>query len=200
MSCKHKALKSAAPKRQFDLWQCLIYKGWFRREWAPRNDHTMNHLSCSPVAITAPHKFCVVMVVSDGLKSTLIYGLIWKNFPGSACPQTPLGYTAKNKCALHAPHGRTNPHSMCAPPFFNLWIRPHARLSWISFIRGQAWEQGSCQMRKQNCKGVTCFPLHNDASQSGLRKSCSSYVGEHQCQLAHRCSLCENFHTYIKWS
>ena len=41
------------------------------------------------------HKFCVVMVVSDGLRSTLR----WSKFSEGACPQTPLEhcpfYTAR---------------------------------------------------------------------------------------------------------
>ena len=59
MSCKHKALKSAAPKRQF----CgsASGRGFEKR---PYNE--------SPELQSSRHKFCVVMVVSDGLRSTLI--------------------------------------------------------------------------------------------------------------------------------
>ena len=82
---------------------------------APRNDHTMNHQSYSPVV---KH----FAVVSDGLRSTLIWSKL-KNFPRGACPQTLLErcalYVRKEKiphaARLRAPHGRTN-STLCVPP------------------------------------------------------------------------------------
>ena len=58
------------------------------------------------------------MVVSDGLRSTLIWSK-FKNFPGGACPQTPLQrcalYVRKIKIrALLAPHGHTK-NTLCVP-------------------------------------------------------------------------------------
>ena len=40
----------------------------------------------SPELLSSCHKFCVFIVVSDGLRSTLI----WSKFSGGECPQTPL--------------------------------------------------------------------------------------------------------------
>ena len=54
------------------------------QEKAPRNDQ-------SPELQSSCHKFCVVMVVSDSLRSTLVWS---KNFPGGACHQTPLNVNA----------------------------------------------------------------------------------------------------------
>ena len=100
------------------LWKRLTYKGWFWREGAPRNDHiSMNRLNYSPVAIN----FCLVMLVSHGLRSTSSQG---------ACPQV-LGpprllcivRAQKKVHMLCVPHRHTNP-ILCVPPFFNLWICP----------------------------------------------------------------------------
>ena len=76
----------------------------------------------SPELRSSCHKLCVVMVVSDGLRSTLI----WSNFPLGSKPPDPL-------TMLHALHAHTTLH--CArhtnsqfmyicPPFSNLWICP----------------------------------------------------------------------------
>ena len=80
MSCKHKALKSAAPKRQ--QWQYLTWlipKGRGSKK-RPYDESPRLQSTC--------HKFCVVMVVYDGLRSTLIWSK-FRNFSGGACPQTP---------------------------------------------------------------------------------------------------------------
>ena len=54
--------------------------------------------------LSSYHKFCVFTVISDGLRSTLIWSK-FQNFPGGACPQTPLQryalYAQKN-VALNA--------------------------------------------------------------------------------------------------
>ena len=63
------------------------------------------------------HKFYVIMVVSDVLRSTLI----WSKFLGEHAPKPPLNtvrYMLTHKCVLCAP---------CMPlPLFNFWICPHA--------------------------------------------------------------------------
>ena len=67
------------------------------------------------------------MVVSDGLRSTLIWSKL-KNFPREACLQALLEhcvlYIRKEKI-LHAACGMAalTPLYVC-PPFFNLWIHP----------------------------------------------------------------------------
>ena len=85
------------------------YKGWFWREGALRNDHTMNHLSYSPISINF-----VWLWWSPMASEALSYG---ENFPGEHTPRSPYNtvcYTCKKK--IRVLHGRTNPHSMCAPP------------------------------------------------------------------------------------
>ena len=92
---------------------------------APRNDHMMNRLIQSSC-----HKFCVVILVSDRLRSTLI----WKNFGGSMPPDPPIysyTYTAvqymhqkKNVLAM-CTQMATPIFTQCVPsPLLNLWIRP----------------------------------------------------------------------------
>ena len=64
MSCKHKTLESAAPLDSsvaVSHIQRLIPKG----KWFPPYDE-------SPELQSSRQTFCVVMVVSDGLRSTLI--------------------------------------------------------------------------------------------------------------------------------
>ena len=61
------------------------------------------------------HKFCVVMVVSDGLRSTLIWPKS-KNFPGERAPRERYirHYTRAQNCARAAwPH--QPPLYMCVP-------------------------------------------------------------------------------------
>ena len=92
-----------------------LYSGCFRREGAPRRDHATNRQSYIPVAINI-NFVCMVMVVSDGFRSTLIW-FKFKNFPGQACPRPPynaLRYIRARK-KLRAPHGRTK-LTLCMPP------------------------------------------------------------------------------------
>ena len=72
----------------------------------------------SPELQSSCHKFCVVMVVSNGLRSTLIWSKFEK-FPGGACPQTPLErcalYVQKKKIA-RAAWQHNPPPTPCVPP------------------------------------------------------------------------------------
>ena len=96
------------------------------QEGAPRNDNTMNRLSYSPVAINFTW-----LGWSPTASEALSYG---QNFPGGACPQTALDdvnavrytHVKKKKKKMHDARAAwpLHNHSMCAPPFFNLWIRP----------------------------------------------------------------------------
>ena len=111
-------------------------------EGAPRNDHTMNRLSYSPVAINL-----VVMVISDGLRSTLIV----ENFPWGACLQIPLErcvlYVCKNLRAARAawPH---QPHILCAPPL-------DPPLSMSESLEESFVSQGSHSCLGKNVWGIT---------------------------------------------
>ena len=72
------------------------------------------------------------MMVSDGLRSTLIWSKL-KKFTRGACPQA---FELLERCAFYVCKEKIprtaraawqdQPHSMCVPPppFFNLWIRP----------------------------------------------------------------------------
>ena len=71
------------------------------------------------------------MVVSDGLRSTLIWSKFEKYFLGEHAPslapdppRTLCVIHVEKMCALHVLYYCTNLDSMCAPPFFILWIRP----------------------------------------------------------------------------
>ena len=123
MSCKHKTFEPAALSDSSvavsDIQRLIPNEG------APRNDHTMNHLSYSPVAINF-----VWLVIFDGLRSTFI---VKKFFWGSMPPGPP-----RMLCVIHAQkfaraaHAAWlhQPHILCAPPFFNLWIR-----LWVNCIK-----------------------------------------------------------------
>ena len=91
VSCPANIKHSNLQLRRTVLWQCLTYKGWFQREEGSEK----RPYDESPRLQSSCHKFCVVMVVSDGFRSTLIWSK-FKNFPGGACPQTPL-----ERCALY---------------------------------------------------------------------------------------------------
>ena len=58
------------------------------------------------------HSSCVVMVVSDGLRSSLMYGLNFKIFLGehALSPPTTLHYTRTDNCTLRK--RRPTPHSI----------------------------------------------------------------------------------------
>ena len=77
-------------------------QGWFRKEGAPRNDHTMSYC---PAAIT----------FSDGLRSTLIWSK-FQNFPEGACPRPPqntMHYThTETACAAWLHQKKKH----CIPP------------------------------------------------------------------------------------
>ena len=117
MSCKHKTLQSAALSDSSACGSVSRAKADSEGKGAPRNDRTVNHQSYSPVV----KQFAGL----HGLRSILICSELSKE----ACPHTLLErcalYVRKKFRALRAPHSRTNPTSYaCAPPFFNLWIRP----------------------------------------------------------------------------
>ena len=100
--------------------QRLIPKGRGSEKW-PYDESPKLQSSC--------HKLCMVMVVSDGLRSTLIWSK-FKKFSWGSMPPDPLQRCAlyvhahiKKLHALRAPHEHTNP-AVCVPPFFNLRICP----------------------------------------------------------------------------
>ena len=80
------------------------------------------------------HKCCMVMVVSNGLTSTLI----WSKFPGGACSQTPLQMlyaicAQVDACYTH----HTNPHSLCMGSKFT-WMTAHPEASFTWTLRSTA--------------------------------------------------------------
>ena len=121
VSCKYKTLKSVAPKRQFCGSASNTKANSKERgsEKRPYDESPELHSSCN---------FCVVMVVSNGLRSTLIWSK-FQTFPRRTCPQTPLEHcTIRSQSTAHYMH-HSNPHSMRMPTFFNLWIPIHATTS-----------------------------------------------------------------------
>ena len=80
----------------------------------------------SPKLQSSCHKFCVLMVVFDGLRNILLYNLNSKFFLG----EWALRYIRTQKqctgcvCHMAAP----NPLYVCTP-FFNVWIHP-----WVLYI------------------------------------------------------------------
>ena len=112
-SCKHKALKSAAPKRQF-CGSASNTKADFERkglqETTIYDELPELHSSC--------HKLCVVMVVSNGLRSTLIcskFQILLKKhapkpFKNAEC------YTQTDNCMLCIPHQLPLPHLQSLDP------------------------------------------------------------------------------------
>ena len=70
MSCEHKALKSAAPKSSLQETAVAVpHIQWLIPKGRDSDKRPYNEL---PKLQSSCHKFCVVMVVSDGLRSTLI--------------------------------------------------------------------------------------------------------------------------------
>ena len=127
MSCKHKTLKSAAPKSQRWHYTVVDSEGKSR---APRCEHTTNHQTYSPVAINFAWSWWSPMA-----SEALSYGLNSKIFLGEHAPRPPykaLRYRMRaQQTALAAraawPH---QPHSVYTPPpFFNVWIRP-----WVGVV------------------------------------------------------------------
>ena len=103
MSCKPKTLESAAPLDSsvaVSHIQRLIPKG----KWFPPYDE-------SPELQSSCETFSVVMVVSDGLRSTLIsskFIYLYRSMPPDL-PRTLCIIRSRKKFgALRAPHGRTN--------------------------------------------------------------------------------------------
>ena len=83
--------------------------------------------------------FYIVMVVSDGLRSTFIW-LKFQNFPGGASPQTPYNtvcYMCTDKCAPHTPHASHQSPLCIYTPFFILWINPW--VVWIIWNSTYVW-------------------------------------------------------------
>ena len=105
MSCRHKALKSA-PKRQQR--QYLTYKGSVipKRRGSKKRPYDK-----SPRLQSTCDRFCVVMVVFDGLRSTLI----WSKFRKSSWESMPPDPHTTLCVMMRAPHGCTNP-TLCMPP------------------------------------------------------------------------------------
>ena len=112
MSCKHKTAAPWDSSVAVSHIQRLIPKGKGQRgsEKRPYDESPELQSSCQP--------FCVVMVVSDGLRSTLIWSKP-KSFQGEHAPRpsrTLCVLVRKEKFrALRAPHGRTTP-TLCVPP------------------------------------------------------------------------------------
>ena len=102
------------------LWQCFIDKGGFRREGAPRNDHTMNRLSYSLVIINFAWLWWSPMT-----SEALSYGLKLKKFAlGSMPPDLPRTVCVTKK---------TNKKTVCAaraawPHHPQLYVCPPAPL------------------------------------------------------------------------
>ena len=71
----------------------------------------------SPKLQSSLYTFCVVMVVFDGFRSTLIWSQ-FKIFPGEACPQTHFGFNARAKCCAGCARCMAAPNSLivCPPP------------------------------------------------------------------------------------
>ena len=127
MSCKHKALKFAAHKRAVPQTQRLIPKG---RGSGKQTYIELLHSSCL--------KFCVVMVVSDSLRSTLIWSTL-QNFSGGTHPLTLYNTVCYMHADNHTLHVLHQPplyiNYMYAPTFFNLWICPSSlALTLLSYI------------------------------------------------------------------
>lgn len=83
--------------------------------------------------------FYIVMVVSDGLRSTFIW-LKFQNFPGGASPQTPYNtvcYMCTDKCEPHTPHASHQSPLCIYTPFFILWINPW--VVWIIWNSTYVW-------------------------------------------------------------
>jgi len=105
-----RALKSAALKRQF---YCSASNTQADSKGRGSEKRPYNKL---PELHFSWHKCCVVMVVFDGLRSTLIWPK-FQNFPGGACPPDP----PRMLCALPT----APPATQCeCLPLFNLLICP----------------------------------------------------------------------------
>ena len=91
------------------LWLRLKYKGWFRREGAPRNHYTINRLSYTPVAIYFAWLWCSP-TASEGLSYVLNFTFSWESTPIT------LRWTSTDNYTLCVPHQLTPTLDVC-PPF-----------------------------------------------------------------------------------
>ena len=114
--------------------QRLILKGRGFEKW-PYNESPELHSSC--------HKFCVLMVVSDCLRSILIW-CKFQIFTKRACPQTPL-----ERCAL-CMHRQL--FTICAPHQPPLCMYAPLLQSLDPPLKHYCWEliNGKC-MRRNIC-------------------------------------------------
>ena len=93
---------------------------------APRNNHTVNCLSYSPVAINF-----VWLWWSPTASEAILYGLNLKNFPGEHARTPPLEHCALYMCAKKEKKKKgkktcrmaASTPTLCMPSPFNLWIR-----------------------------------------------------------------------------
>ena len=75
---KHLNLQLLCISHETVLWLRLKYKGWFRREGAPRNHYTINRLSYTPVAIYFAWLWCS-LTASEGLSYVLNFTFSWES-------------------------------------------------------------------------------------------------------------------------
>ena len=118
MSCKHKALKFEAAKRQF-CGSASYTKADSEKEGAPRNDHTMNRLRYCPAAINF-----ACSLWSPTASEALSYGLNFKIFLGEHTPRhtSHLRPEVKKKRRIAFPGPNPNPS-----PSPNPKLQPHSQ-------------------------------------------------------------------------
>ena len=110
MSCKQKALKSAAPKRQF-----CGSASYTKADPAKGRGSEKQPYNEWPELLSSYHKFCVFIMVSDGLRSTLIWSKfsMLPDLPGTLCTI----YARRNYAHRNWAHRISTPKStLCMPP------------------------------------------------------------------------------------
>ena len=113
------------------FWDQASTKHWYTKTDSERKGLWETTIQCIPELLSSCHKFCAFIVVSNGLRSTLLWSG-FQNFPGGACPQTPLHRSG----ALY-----THTETMCAtwPHQKNLYVFPPPLMLLLAFLCRSNW-------------------------------------------------------------
>ena len=123
VSSKHKAFKSAAPLHL--PWDSSVAAPQIQRLIPKGRGSEKPLYDQSPQLYSSCHIFCMVMVLSNGLRRTLICSK-FHIFLGEHPYNTALNKHRQLHTMCATP---INPHSRCMPPFLNLWICPWGKIS-----------------------------------------------------------------------